>query len=213
MAEKPKKKLADGTLVDVDIAAKTAECDADGNNISSKYATKTELTATRAELIEGINGKANSNHTHSIATSSTAGFVKSSTTGTTANRDYNVQVNADGTMKVNVPWTDVGGDGGGITCTRIFEGAGEISGYYTQTLSDGDYKILLFEVNVNNVYFYLSVPTYNSKYSTSTFYLVAGNTNNGSIGIVEITASNTNFSATVSNGNIVINNVNVYAYK
>ena len=41
-----------------------------------------------------------------IATLSTAGLVKSSTTGTTANRDYKVQINPDGTMKVNVPWTD-----------------------------------------------------------------------------------------------------------
>ena len=41
-----------------------------------------------------------------IATSSTAGLVKSSTTGTTANRNYMVEVNRDGTMKVNVPWTD-----------------------------------------------------------------------------------------------------------
>lgn len=41
-----------------------------------------------------------------IATSTTLGLVKSSTTGTTANRDYKVQVNSDGTMKVNVPWTD-----------------------------------------------------------------------------------------------------------
>lgn len=41
-----------------------------------------------------------------IATSSTAGLVKSTTTGTTANRDYMVEVNSDGTMKVNVPWTD-----------------------------------------------------------------------------------------------------------
>ena len=42
-----------------------------------------------------------------IATSSTAGLVKSSTTGKTENRDYMVEVNpADGTMKVNVPWTD-----------------------------------------------------------------------------------------------------------
>ena len=41
-----------------------------------------------------------------IATSSTAGLVKSSTTGTTANRNYMVEVNPDGTMKVNVPWTD-----------------------------------------------------------------------------------------------------------
>lgn len=41
-----------------------------------------------------------------IATASVLGGVKSSTTGTTAGRDYNVQINADGTMKVNVPWTD-----------------------------------------------------------------------------------------------------------
>ena len=41
-----------------------------------------------------------------IATSSTAGLVKSTTTGKTANRDYMVEVNSDGTMKVNVPWTD-----------------------------------------------------------------------------------------------------------
>ena len=49
-----------------------------------------------------------SNNTFSIktATASEIGGVKSSTTGTAANRDYNVQVNSDGTMKVNVPWTD-----------------------------------------------------------------------------------------------------------
>ena len=41
-----------------------------------------------------------------IATLSTAGLVKSSTTGKTTNRDYMVEVNPDGTMKVNVPWTD-----------------------------------------------------------------------------------------------------------
>lgn len=46
-------------------------------------------------------------YTLPIATSSTLGGVKSSTTGTTAERDYNVEINADGTMKVNVPWTDV----------------------------------------------------------------------------------------------------------
>ena len=40
------------------------------------------------------------------ATSTKLGLVKSSTTGTAANRNYNVQVNSDGTMKVNVPWTD-----------------------------------------------------------------------------------------------------------
>lgn len=41
-----------------------------------------------------------------LATSTKLGLVKSSTTGTAANRNYNVQVNSDGTMKVNVPWTD-----------------------------------------------------------------------------------------------------------
>lgn len=42
-----------------------------------------------------------------IATSSTAGLVKSTTTGTTVNRDYYVEVDPEtGTMKVNVPWTD-----------------------------------------------------------------------------------------------------------
>lgn len=44
--------------------------------------------------------------TYSTATSSILGLVKSSTTGTTSGRDYKVQVNSDGTMKVNVPWTD-----------------------------------------------------------------------------------------------------------
>lgn len=41
-----------------------------------------------------------------IATATVLGGVKSKATGTTAGRDYNVQVNSDGTMKVNVPWTD-----------------------------------------------------------------------------------------------------------
>ena len=41
-----------------------------------------------------------------IATSSTAGLVKSTATGKTANRDYYVEVDSNGIMKVNVPWTD-----------------------------------------------------------------------------------------------------------
>lgn len=41
-----------------------------------------------------------------IASASALGGVKSATTGTTSGRDYKVQVNSDGTMKVNVPWTD-----------------------------------------------------------------------------------------------------------
>ena len=42
----------------------------------------------------------------SVATKDTLGLVKSSTTGTTSNRNYVVEVNSDGTMKVNVPWTN-----------------------------------------------------------------------------------------------------------
>lgn len=41
-----------------------------------------------------------------IASASALGGVKSATTGTASGRDYKVQINSDGTMKVNVPWTD-----------------------------------------------------------------------------------------------------------
>lgn len=46
-------------------------------------------------------------YTLPIASASALGGVKSSTTGTTSGRDYNVEINADGTMKVNVPWVDL----------------------------------------------------------------------------------------------------------
>lgn len=45
-------------------------------------------------------------YTLPIASASALGGVKSATTGTTSERDYNVQVNSDGTMKVNVPWVN-----------------------------------------------------------------------------------------------------------
>ena len=40
------------------------------------------------------------------ATANKIGGIKSQTAGTTANRDYPVEVAADGKAKVNVPWTD-----------------------------------------------------------------------------------------------------------
>lgn len=44
---------------------------------------------------------------YNIATSATLGLVKSQTTGTTSGKDYKIEVSSiDGTMKVNVPWTD-----------------------------------------------------------------------------------------------------------
>lgn len=46
-------------------------------------------------------------YTLPVATASVLGGVKSATTGTTPERDYSVEINADGTMKVNVPWVDL----------------------------------------------------------------------------------------------------------
>jgi hypothetical protein len=60
----------------------------------SNYYNKQEVNAL-------LDNKVNKD---AIATSSTLGLVKSATTGTTSDRYYNVEVNNDGTMKVNVPW-------------------------------------------------------------------------------------------------------------
>ena len=116
--------------------------------------------------------------------------------------------NSNGTVTINST-----ASGGGMTSTQIFQGAGDLSGYYTTTISSGGYKMLLFEVNVNDVDFYLTIPTDYIKTASKGFYFTVGNVYNGSMGIVSITASNTNFSASVSNGNIILWNVNVFAYK
>ena len=58
--------------------------------------------------------------TYTIATSSTLGLVKSQTTGTTSNRNYGVEVNSDGTMKVNVPWTDTKVTSTASTTTKAY---------------------------------------------------------------------------------------------
>ena len=63
------------------------------------------MSAEDKKKLDGIAPNAN-NYSLPTANASTLGGVKSSTTGTTPGRDYNVQVNSDGTMKVNVPWTD-----------------------------------------------------------------------------------------------------------
>ena len=66
-----------------------------------------QITGTGGTTVDAKSNKIeihSENTTYDIATATTAGLVKSSTTGTTANRDYNVEVKTDGTMKVNVPW-------------------------------------------------------------------------------------------------------------
>ena len=63
------------------------------------------MSAADKAKLDGIAPNANA-YVLPTATASTLGGVKSSTTGTTAGKDYLVQVNSDGTMKVNVPWVD-----------------------------------------------------------------------------------------------------------
>lgn len=63
--------------------------------------------AVSSASISGDTLTLNKNYTLPTANAATIGGVKSSTTGTTADRDYLVEVNADGTMKVNVPWVDL----------------------------------------------------------------------------------------------------------
>ena len=124
----------------------------------------------------------------------------------------------DGSSTQTITLSDLGGGGGGMACTQVFEGAGERQGSYwlngkTTTISANNYKMLIFEINVNDVNFYLSVPTNFIVSGSTYFYLAAGNTNNGAMGIVQVMANNTSFKVSVSNGNITVWNVNVYAYK
>lgn len=63
-----------------------------------------------------------------IANRTALGGVKSSTTGTAPDRDYLVEVNSDGTMKVNVPWVDlnttypvVSGNANGLMSVALFQ--------------------------------------------------------------------------------------------
>lgn len=93
-----------------------------------------------------------------VATSSVLGGVKSATTGTTSGRDYNVQINVDGTMKVNVPWTDNNTTYSTATSSTL----GLVKIGYTESGKnypvelDGDGKM------------YVNVPWVNTTYSVAT---------------------------------------------
>lgn len=63
------------------------------------------MSSTDKQKLDSIETNAN-HYVLPTATSSVLGGVKSATTGTTSGRDYNVQINTDGTMKVNVPWVN-----------------------------------------------------------------------------------------------------------
>lgn len=258
MAEKPKKKLSDGTLVDVDIAAKTAECDADGNTIHTTYATKTEATtaskktssansASKLFLIGATSQSADASTTYSNSKCyvGTDNCLYSDSTKVLTSHAYRpikvdgfeiLPTSSDGTLNLksgtNISLNHVGstvtinsiasgGNGGamvGVACDRIYEGAGDKGGGYyyngnTITISSDNYKMLLFEITVNDVNFYLPIPTYSLYTNPTYYYLVAGNVNTGVIGIVEVMTNNTDFNVSTKIGEITINNVNVYAYK
>ena len=107
-----------------------------------------------------------------IATPSTAGLVKSTTTGTTANRDYMVEVNPDGTMKVNVPWTDNNttySAGNGISLN------GTTFSLNTNYENNGRNYAVLVDTNKN---LYVNVPwtDTNTTYSAGTGLSLSGTT-------------------------------------
>lgn len=75
------------------------------NKVNAVNGTNAGLM-TVAEHNKLANIAENANNYSLPIAGSNLGGVKSAETGKTADRDYNVQINGDGTMKVNVPWTD-----------------------------------------------------------------------------------------------------------
>lgn len=104
-------------------------------------------------------------YTLPIATASVLGGVKSSTTGTTPERDYSVEINSDGTMKVNVPWVDLNTTYTKATDTTL----GLVMIGYTE--NDKNYPVELDE----NGKMFVNVPWTD----TNTTYSVASDSSDG----------------------------------
>lgn len=75
------------------------------DKVEGKGLSANDYTTAEKNKLAGVAENAN-NYSLPTASSTTLGGVKSSTTGTTTGRNYNVEVNSDGTMKVNVPWVN-----------------------------------------------------------------------------------------------------------
>ena len=110
-------------------------------------------------------------YTLPIATANTLGGVKSSTTGTTPERDYNVEINTDGTMKVNVPWVDLNTTYAKATDTTL----GLVMIGYTE--NDKNYPVELDE----NGKMFVNVPWTD----TNTTYSVASTSSNGLMSLTD----------------------------
>lgn len=256
MAEKPKKKLSDGTLVDVDIAAKTAECDADGNTIHTTYATKTEATtaskktssansASKLFLIGATSQSADASTTYSnsncyVGTDNC--LYSNNTKVLTAHAYRPIQVdgteilstNSNGTLNlkagnnitlnrvdstITINSTASGSGGSGTVCDKIFQGAGDLSGQYHQEgswstkiniVSQG-YKLLVFYIDISDYEFPFCAYVPSSSFSYTIKCACASH--DGSLTVVEIVYSDSNFTASVDKGSGILRNVNIYAYK
>ena len=121
------------------------------------------------------------------ATISVLGLVKSTTTGTTSGRDYNVQVNTDGTMKVNVPWSDTN-----TTCSEAATSTAGLRSAADKTKLDG-----LQNVDTSN---FVTTNTTQTISASKTF----------SSGINVASGINMTSGTFQSTGNIIPNGTNFY---
>ena len=124
--------------------------------------------------------------------------------------------NSNGTVTIN---STASGGGGGMTCTQVFEGAGDISGQYHQQgswstkiniVSQG-YKLLVFYINIADYEFPFCAYVPSSSFSHTIKCACASY--NGSLTVVVINYSDSSFTASVDSGTGPLYNVNIYAYK
>lgn len=148
---------------------------------------------TPLALRKALTGSANKDATtqNFIATATNTGVVKSATTGTTSGRDYNVQVNTDGTMKVNVPWLAYTAGTGISLSGTTFSNSGVRS--ITQDSSDG-HKLSI-----------------NTGGTTSVITIPDNNTHNSHAIISGTNSSNTNITGSASSSNITLGDSGVTA--
>ena len=129
------------------------------------------------------------------ASSSKLGGVKSATTGTTPYRDYNVEVKSNGTMKVNVPWTDTVYS----LPTSSSSTLGGVKSATTGTTPSRDYNV---EVNSDGT-MKVNVPWTDTPYSLPT---ANGNTLGGVKSSTTGTTSGRDYNVEVkSNGTMKVN--------